>query len=137
MPARPLTVRRTDAQFLVELQKLCLTGDEPLAPKPEDLAWVAYSAGEPVGFVLFRDHGYGTVFLERAGVLPAYGGQGLYKRLLRAAERGLPRGSRLVTYTANRNLASANGLLGAGWKLYEPTVRWGWPDGLYLTKVLS
>ncbi len=136
MPARPLTVRRTEAALL-DIQRACLPGDEPLPVTDADSVWIAYDGAKQVGFVLFRDWGHGVIALERAGVLPAYGGQGLYKRLLRAAERSLPRGARLVSYTANRNLASANGLLGAGWKLYEPTVRWGWADGLYFTKVLS
>lgn len=136
MSTRPLTVRRTPATRLA-IQRAALPGDEPISVLDADLScWIAYDGTEQAGFVLFRDLGYDVVCLERAGVLPGYGGQGLYQRLLRAAERGLPRGKRLVTYTANRNLASANGLIGAGWKLYEPTVRWGWADGLYFTKVL-
>jgi ribosomal protein S18 acetylase RimI-like enzyme len=135
VPARPLTIRRTPGQRLV-LQEVCLPGDRPLDLVDDDFLWVAYDGSKQVGFVLFRDHG-GLVFLERAGVLPAYGGRGLYQRLLRAAERGLPKGARLVTYTARDNLASANGLIAAGWRLYEPQARWGWADGLYLTKVLS
>lgn len=134
MSTRPL-IKRCHGP-IQGLQAACLPGDVPLTRLPDDFVWVAYDGLEPVGFVLFRDWGHGTVCLERAGVLPRAAGQGLYQRLLRAAHRGLPRG-RLVTYTANRNLASANGLLGAGWKLYEPAVRWGWPDGLYFTKVLT
>lgn len=133
MPAG-LVIRRHTGD-ITGLQAATLTGDVPLAQLPDDHLWVAFVGNEAVGFVLFRDWGHGVICLERAGVLPEYAGQGVYQRLLRAAHRGLPR-ARLVTYTANRNIASARGLLAAGWKLYEPTVRWGWPDGLYFTKVL-
>lgn len=117
-----------------DLQVACLPGDAPLPQLEGDAVWIALVGNVPVGFVLFRDYGDLAV-LERAGVLPDHAGQGVYQRLLRAAHRGLPRG-RLCTYTSNRNIASARGLLAAGWKLYEPTVRWGWADGLYFTKVL-
>ncbi len=139
MSARPVTIRKAGpnaAGTLLDLQQRCLPGDVPLPFELDHLAWIAWDGRTAVGFVLFKDGGTDIYILERAGVLSGWGGQGIYKRLLRAAERGMPHPSNLITYTANRNIASANGLLGAGWKLYDPQYRWGWADGLYFKRTL-
>ena len=140
MSPRPLICRgrtRAHREAVMHLQRTCLPGDAPVDLGPGHLFWLAYAGPEPVGFVLFADGGTDILILERAGVLDTHAGRGIYKRLLRAAERAMRRPCRLCTYTSASNYASANGLIGAGWRLYEPSYRWGWPDGFYLTKALK
>jgi GNAT superfamily N-acetyltransferase len=73
------------------------------------------------------------VFLCLSGVLPEARGKGLQKRLIRVrlkwAKKMKAKGA--YTYTADDNLASANSLIGCGFKLFEPSYKWGLDDGLY------
>jgi GNAT superfamily N-acetyltransferase len=125
----PVSIRRGVSRAnLTRLQAACLPGD--LSVECFDFAWGAYSGRQCVGFVGFGRWADDLFYLERAAVLPAHAGRGVYRRLLRAALRGLPSGY-AVTYTALQNHGSSNGLIAAGFRLYEPTVRWGFPDALY------
>lgn len=79
----------------------------------------------------------GTGYLKRAGVLKAYRGQGLQKRLITVRERkarklGL---DTMVTDTTD-NPASSNSLIGAGYRLFEPAYRWAFKNSLYWRKQL-
>lgn len=116
----------------------------PLDEEPEwfmAVWWIAFNEDdEPVAFAgltpskQFRDCGY----LVRAGVLEKYRGQGLQKRLLRTRER-FARAINfewLVTATYD-NVPSANSLIAAGYRLYEPSRPWLAKGALYWRKQLK
>lgn len=96
---------------------------------------VAYAALRPCGLAINRGMG----FLLRAGVLPEWRGMGLQRQLIAARVQFAKRSglSELVTYTVPTNLASANSLIGEGFKLYEPTSRWGGKAALYFRAELT
>lgn len=77
-------------------------------------------------------------FLSRAGVAESHRGQGLQRRMIQLRERKAraEQVSRLVTYTAADNLASANNLIRCGYLLYTPSCEWGVKGALYFYKLL-
>ena len=139
MPTRYSVSEEPHGDELNGLQAMCLPGDEPVSPAPGQRCWVARADGaEAVAFIIMRPAHTGCWYLVRAGTVAAHAGRGLYKRLLRAAFTAARREgmTEVVTDTAHWNVASANGLIGAGFKLYVPAHKWGWEDGLYWRKVL-
>lgn len=121
------------------LQALCLPSDEPVGQAPGQRCWVARHEGaKAVAFIIMQPAHPGCWYLGRAGTVPAHAKRGLYKRLLRTAFTAARRAgiTEVVTDTAYWNLASANGLIGAGFKLYTPQRKWSWADGLYWRKTL-
>ena len=131
------TICEFTADTLVELQLACLPGDEPLQQPSRCRYWVARRGGDIEAFVimyLFADCWY----LARAGTLPEAQGQHLYPRLIRAAFTAMRKISvkLCVTDCAYWNTRSANGLIRAGFRLYEPSRKWGFSDGLYWQKAL-
>lgn len=102
--------------------------------------WLALADGEPVGFagvqpsLQWSDCGY----LVRAGVVPAWRGQGLQRGLIRVRERyaRTQPWTWLVTAT-HRNLPSANSLIACGYRLYEPSTPWLAGGSLYWRKRLA
>lgn len=77
-------------------------------------------------------------YLVRAGVLAAWRGRGLQRRLLRVRERHARAAGYnwLVTATYN-NLPSSNSLIAAGYRLYEPSRPWLAKGALYWRKQLK
>lgn len=76
-------------------------------------------------------------YMCRAGVLRSYRGRGLQMRLIRARERK----ARSLKWTLMRsdttnNIPSANTLIRAGYRLYQPAVPYSFPDTLYWRKFL-
>lgn len=120
------------------MQAVCLPSDEPVAAAPGQRCWIARADGEAVSFIIMRPAHPGCWYLVRAGTVPEHCNKGLYKRLLRAAFAAARKAgiTEVVTDTAHWNVASANGLIGAGFRLYIPTHKWGWEDGLYWRKTL-
>lgn len=104
--------------------------------------WLAHDGLKLVGFcgfvpfVPFPNTGY----YKRVGVLPEYRGQGLALKMIFA---GLERAkvstewTTIVSDCTRDNIASANNLIRAGFKLCEPERRWGAnPKGLFWVKEL-
>lgn len=126
MPKR-LRVKQ-DNSDLRALQLLCLPGDAVVTRTRRHIAW---SIGD-VAFVLVHRRGH-EWYLERAGTLPGYEGQGLYKRLLKkliacAREAHI---TRVVTDCTYWNVRSANGLYAAGFRMFTPDEPWAFKTGLY------
>ena len=99
--------------------------------------WVAYEGETPVGFAgMRRSYTFThTMYLSRAGVLAAHRGQGMQKRLIRvrlAKARSLG-WTHAITDTFN-NPASANSLIGCGFKSYLPGNPWGGDGVAYWIK---
>lgn len=81
----------------------------------------------------------GVWFLCRAGVLEAYRGKGLQKRMIRLRLRYAKahRGKLAITYTTKENFASANSLISCGFRLYDPEWAWAGREMLYWQKDLK
>lgn len=122
---------------LVELQRACLPSDVPETSYPQARYWVARGDAGLVSFIIMRPFA-DCWYLSRAGTLPEARGQHLYPRLLRAAFTALRKAgvATVITDCAYWNTSSANGLIRAGFKLWEPARKWGFNDGLYWRKEL-
>lgn len=128
------------AADLRDLHKACFADTAPMIDPGEGDWWLAYRDGSPVAFAGMKPSlqldkaGY----LNRAGVLPAHQGRGLQLRLIRARERRARKygWGWLFTDTTD-NPASANSLIKAGFRLYEPDIPWGFVRTLYWRKKLS
>lgn len=100
--------------------------------------WIAYCGSLLVGFAGLADShsapGYG--YLKRSGVLPQYRGRRLQRRLITARERWA-RGHGLLGLVTDttENPASANSLIGRGYRIYEPKKPWTrWKQTIYWHK---
>ncbi len=116
-------VRQTeDLSTVLELDRQCFPHDSPKELGDSEL-WLASSDdGTPVGYasLTVQDNG-AKAFLSRSGVLKAYRGNGIQKRLIRARvtwarKHGIPR---LWTYTACWNVASIRSLCAMGFLPYH------------------
>ncbi|NPU64591.1 GNAT family N-acetyltransferase [Bradyrhizobium sp. 83012] len=103
--------------------------------------WIAYDEATPVGFcqmvqsTLAPNVGYH----KRAGVLASHRGQGLQLRFLKVREAYAKRRgwTRVISDTAFHNISSSNNLIRAGYRLFEPPLRWAFATGLYWTKDIT
>lgn len=132
-------IRKESVQTrLSVLQNICLPFDK-LYDTNFGSWWIAVENGRDVGFaglvrtVSWIDCGY----LCRAGVVPAYRGQGLQKKLVyvRIRQAKALGWKWLITDTTD-NPASANSLISCGFKLFKPTKPWGFKNTLYWRKKL-
>lgn len=101
--------------------------------------WLAYYGHEAVAFagVLPSTHTRNGGYFSRVGVLPRHWGRGLQRRLMRAIEkRGRRVGWDTIVSDTTDNPVSANNFICAGYRLYEPEVRWAWSHSLYWRKWL-
>jgi GNAT superfamily N-acetyltransferase len=128
--------------LIVELDAQCFPGDWRV--KPEGAYWwIDEEKGKPVAFagmkVCGADYNRGLGYLSRAGVVAGQRGQGRQRRLVHARVRMARRLGlkEVVTYVVAGNLASANSLIRAGFKLYSPAERWGGKDALYFRRRLT
>jgi GNAT superfamily N-acetyltransferase len=122
------------AESLRWLQLKCLPYDE-ICDVSVGYWWILYSAvGDRIGFaglvpsLSFSDCGY----LCRAGIIPAFRGQGLQKKLIQAriAKAKKLKWNWLVTDTTD-NMPSSNNLIAAGFRLYKPKNPWAFSSSLY------
>jgi len=124
---------------LLRLQRRALPQDEPISTKV-GWWWLAMDGDDPVAFAgsYQSSRWLDAIYLCRAGVLASHRGQGLQKRLIKAREQharsiGM---NWLITDTTD-NPASANSLIGCGFRLYEPAAPWAGPTSLYWRKRLK
>lgn len=101
--------------------------------------WLAYHGDEAVAFAgvvpstYIRNGGY----FSRVGVLQRHWGRGLQRRLMRVVEvRGKCLGWDSIVSDTTDNAISANNFIQAGYRLFEPQVRWAWSHTLYWRKWL-
>lgn len=73
-----------------------------------------------------------TGYLCRSGVLPAFRGHGLQRRLILVREKAARlNGWPIMLADTRDNVPSANNLISCGYKLYRPTTPYGFEDTLY------
>lgn len=134
---RPVVREEVRKQLLV-LQRACLPHDEPVFP--EDGAWwMGWDGGQAVCFGLVQPscQWVDTAYLARAGVLEAWRGMGLQRRLIRVREAWAKRaGYRWMISDTTDNVPSSNNLMRCGYKLIEPSAPWANDMSLYWTKRL-
>lgn len=102
--------------------------------------WIATYRGEPIAFAGVRQSRQwsDTVYLCRAGVLPAYRGRGLQKRLIKKRlDYARKHGYAWAITDTRRNPASANSLISAGFRMFEPSRPWSFKDACYWKKQLA
>lgn len=80
----------------------------------------------------------GAGYLKRAGVLKAYRGQGLQRRLITVREKKARKlGLTTMLTDTTDNPPSANSLIRAGYKIFEPAYRWSFQHSIYWKKDLT
>jgi GNAT superfamily N-acetyltransferase len=101
--------------------------------------WLAYLDKEPVGFAgMVPSQKYKNVgYLKRAGVTAAHRGKGLQLRFFRVREQK----ARAIGWThlvseCTNTVYSANNFIRAGFKLFDPEIRWAFENSLYWKKAL-
>lgn len=125
-------------RLLRTLQKECLPEDRLYFP--EDGVWWLMDHGPlHVGFACATpslQHAKG-IYLSRSGILPAYRGKGLQKRLIRVRLNWAKRSGYTVAVSdTTDNHPSANSLIACGFKLYTPPIAYGYTRTLYWRKAL-
>jgi GNAT superfamily N-acetyltransferase len=135
------------AEEILTLHDLTFFDPKVRPDLPRGYWWLAYCTSYPVehdprGPVAFcgLTHALatpGTGYLKRAGVLKAYRGQGLQRKLITVRERkarklGL---TTMVTDTTD-NPPSANSLIKAGYRIFEPRDKWAFTHSIYWRKAL-
>lgn len=131
MSSDPIRIRavrtRADADVCKTLQRVCLPWDDTHTPRRDGWWYVARTAsGTAVaysGSYLYSapDDGKAVVIIHQ-GVIEAYRGLGLQRRLIRetcrqAKAKGVPE---VWTYVAAANLASANSFIAEDFRLWAP-----------------
>ena len=131
---------RSNSHFFAiqELQRACLPHD---IPSDTSLGhwWVAYEEATPIAFSGMYEsrQWFKTSYLCRAGVLPAYRGRGIQKRLIRVRCNYARRiGHEWVITDTTDNPASGNSLIACGFKLYQPANPWAFHRSCYWRKYL-
>lgn len=145
----PYTIREIDradglaAPMMQWLDAACFPGRASAWPGGADSMWwlVLDAHGEPAAYCALARHSAGgrTGYLSRAGVLPEHRGHGLQAAMIRVREDRARRigFNALVTNVNPENVASANNLIDAGFRLYRPGVLWDGEGRLYLRKVID
>ena len=97
--------------------------------------WVAFKGKTPVAFACLRPsvRWENTGYLSIAGVLPAWRGQGLQRRLIhKRVQYARSLGwHTVITDTINDNAASMRSLVSCGFRPYLPSTRWGGSYAVY------
>lgn len=120
---------------MFEVASACFAHGEQRAIDRADACWLGVDrAGVPVAMACVRGiTSQATAYLSLSAVLPSHRGHGLQLRLVQTRIRWARelRFAWLVTYTAEKNLPSANTLIRAGFKLYQPAEPWGLAHAMY------
>jgi len=146
-----IIIREASPSLLpVKVEKEVLRLDKAIfagSPKVEltDAWWwlVRNDEGKPIAFAGMRpaimDCHKGMAYMVRSGVIKSERGQGIQKKLIKARINLARRlgFSAVVTYVMDWNLASANSLIGCGFKLYKPKVQYYGKDVFYFRKALK
>jgi GNAT superfamily N-acetyltransferase len=103
--------------------------------------WLVLDGYEPVGFAGLRQAltEPAALYFSRCGVLASHRGQGIQKQLLRkrmSYARTRTDAAACIS-TTYKNTASANNLIRAGFRLYDPESPWGSDGTLYWRKELK
>lgn len=136
-------IRRVDGTRCIEtlesLHRAILPSDQ-LPDFDKGWWWIATNDGKPVAFAGMHPstQWWDTLYLCRSGVLPLAQGKGLQLRLIKARERHAKTLGKTWLITDTReNPASANSLIKADFRLYEPAAPWSFRTALYWRKRIA
>jgi len=102
--------------------------------------WLVRHVADLVAFagVIPSTHACNAGYFCRVGVLRRHCGRGLQLRLMRALEaRSRLNGWRSIVSDTTDNLPSANNFIRAGYRLFQPSIPWAWPNTLYWRKPIG
>ena len=128
------------AESLTDLHRLTFFDDAPIPEFDQGHWWLAFQEAAPVAFagVVPATRAHNAGYFCRVGVLKKHCGMKLQLRLMRALESRARRiGWSSVVSDTTSNLASANNFIRAGYRLYQPTCPWGYPNTLYWRKPIK
>lgn len=125
------------ADTLTDLHRLTFFDGAPLPEFVLGHWWLGFHETNPIAFTGMvpstRAHNAG--YFCRIGVLKKHRGKALQLRLTRALEsRARRNGSSSVVSDTTDNPASANNFIRVGYRLYQPSYPWGYPNTLYWRK---
>jgi Acetyltransferase (GNAT) family len=119
--------------MLDEIHRATFLDSAPVPSFDEGYWWLAFHGSLPAAFagLVQSTHAPNAGYLCRVGVMRKDWGRSLQLRLLRAAARRARRSGwhRIVSDTTN-NVISANNFIRAGYRLYRPSLPWGWANAL-------
>lgn len=122
------------AALILRMQKETLPLDEPYNPI-KGVWFIAYSeGGEPAAFagLVQSTQWWDTAYLCRAGVISKYRGFGLQKRMIKARIRAAKTmGFNWLISDTSDNAPSANSLISAGFRMYDPSKPYALNNSLY------
>lgn len=126
-------------ELLTELHLLTFGPDCPISDFDYGTWWIGTDGREAMSFCGLTQSTYhpSYAYLKRVGVLPGHRGQGLQRRMITMREKR----ARLLGFThcitdTTDNPASANSLIAAGYRMFEPEEGWSFPTALYWKKEL-
>lgn len=125
---------------LTDLHRLTFFGSAPIPEFDHGHWWLAFHETIPIAFagVVPSTRAHNAGYFCRVGVLKEHRGRALQLRLMRALESRARRiGWSSVVSDTTDNPASANNLIGAGYRLYHPLYPWGYPNTLYWRKSIK
>ena len=123
------------------LDKILFSGDKRIDTS-KYWVWVVRHEGKPIAYGAMRaceaEVNKGLVLLTRAGVLPAWRGKGIQKKLIRLRVRKAKSlgYDTAIAYVMGMNCASSNALIGCGFRLYHPSDLYAGYRTIYLRKQL-
>lgn len=137
-------IREVDAEecayALRELHEYTFDGGEPVPDFSDGYWWIAYYHQAEAGFIGIKQSilAPNVGYFIRVGVLHLHRGQGLQRRLMRAMEQKAKKvgWTRIVSDT-RKNPHSANNIIAAGYRMFEPEKPWSFSDACYWTKDLT
>ena len=127
------------ADTLADLHRLTFFDGASIPEFDQGHWWLAFCGTNPVAFggIVASKYVHQAGYFCRVGVLKRHCGRGLQLRLMRALEsRARQIGWDAVVSDTTDNLASANNFIRAGYRLYQPSCPWAWPNTLYWRKSL-
>jgi len=141
--ATPWKLPPKTAKEVLRLDRIAFSEDA--ATDLEDCWWwvIRNEKGRGVAFAGLRGCRHpsnkGLAYMDRSGVTPKHRGKGLQKRLIKARISMARRHGykEIVTYVLAWNLASANSLIGCGFKLYHPAEKYAGSKAFYFRCVIS
>src|ERR1700761_4502473 len=101
--------------------------------------WLAYFDDEPVGFagMVPSSNWHNVGYFKRAGVDPKHRGNGLQIRLMRVRiNKARKLGYSHLISECTDTVYSANNFIKAGFKIYQPSRPWAFPNSIYWIKAL-
>ena len=128
------------ADTLRDLHRLTFFDGAPIPKCDQGHWWLAFHETIPIAFagVVRSTRAHNAGYFCRVGVLKKHRGRALQLRLMRAMEsRARRNGWDSVVSDTTDNPASANNLIGAGYRLYQPLYPWGYPNTLYWRKSIK